>query len=85
MNNTRCNLLDRLGKERLFCDGGTGTILWTTADNQRVPLGVADFAAINAAAAERSNALHVLYNELKTQVNECETVEEVEAIHWPEV
>ncbi len=27
MNNVRCNLLDRLGKERLFCDGGTGTIL----------------------------------------------------------
>ena len=77
---------DRLAiaRQALTDAGGTGTTLWTTADHQRVPLGVADFAAINAAAAERSNALHVLYNELKTQVNECETVEEVEAIHWPE-
>ena len=77
---------DRLAiaRQALTDAGGTRTILWTTADNQRVPLGVADFAAINAAAAERSNALHVLYNELKTQVNECETVEEVAAIVWPE-
>lgn len=77
---------DRLAiaRQALTDAGGTGTILWTTADHQRVPLGVADFAAINAAAAERSNALHVLYNELKTQVNACETVEEVEAIVWPE-
>lgn len=78
---------DRLAiaRQALTDAGGTGTVVWTTADNQRVPLGVADFAAINAAAAERSNALHVLYNELKTQVNACETVEEVEAIVWPEV
>ena len=78
---------DRLAiaRQALTDAGGTGTIMWTTADNQRVPLGVADFAAINGAAAVRSNALHVLYNELKTQVNECETVEEVAAIVWPEV
>ncbi len=77
---------DRLAiaRQALTDAGGTGTILWTTADNQRVPMGVADFAAINGAAAVRSNALHVLYNDLKEQVHECETVEEVEAIHWPE-
>lgn len=77
---------DRLAiaRQALTDAGGTRTIMWTTADNQRVPMGVADFAAINGAAAERSNSLHVLYNELKEQVNACETVEEVEAIHWPE-
>ena len=77
---------DRLAiaRQALTDAGGTGTIMWTTADNQRVAMGVADFAAINGAAAVRSNALHVLYNELKTQVNECETVEEVAAIVWPE-
>ena len=77
---------DRLtiARQALTDAGGTGTVVWTTADNKRVPLGVADFAAINGAAAVRSNALHVLYNELKTQVNECETVEEVAAIVWPE-
>ena len=77
---------DRLAiaRQALTDAGSTGTIMWTTADNQRVALGVADFAAINGAAAVRSNSLHVLYNELKEQVNACETVEEVEAIHWPE-
>lgn len=77
---------DRLAiaRQALTDAGGTGTIMWTTADNQRVALGVADFAAINGAAAVRSNSLHVLYNDLKEQVNACETVEEVEAIHWPE-
>ena len=77
---------DRLAiaRQALTDAGGTGTIMWTTADNQRVALGVADFAAINGAAAVRSNSLHVLYNELKEQVNACETVEEVEVIHWPE-
>ena len=77
---------DRLAiaRQALTDAGGEGTIMWTTADNQRVAMGVADFANINGAAALRSNSLHVLYNELKGQVNACETVEEVEAIHWPE-
>ena len=77
---------DRLAiaRQALTDAGGEGTIMWTTADNQRVAVGVADFANINGAAALRSNSLHVLYNDLKEQVNDCETVEEVEAIHWPE-
>lgn len=77
---------DRLAiaRQALADTGGTGTVVWTTADHQRVPLGVADFAAINGAAATRSNALHVLYNELKEQVNACDTVEEVDSIFWPE-
>ena len=62
-----------------------GSITWTTAENQRVPLYIADFKAINATAAVRSNQLHITYNELKEQVNACTTIEEVEAIHWPEV
>ena len=77
---------DRLAiaRQALTDAGGEGTIMWTTADNQRVAMGVADFANINGAAALRSNSLHVLYNGLKEQVNACETVEEVEASHWPE-
>ena len=75
---------DRLyiARQALTDAGGKDTITWTTADNQRVPLGVADFAAINGAAATRSNALHIKYNELKEQVNACETIEEVDAITW---
>ena len=74
---------DRLSIARqALTDAGGGEIVWTTADNQRVSMGIADFAAINGAAAVRSNALHVKYNELKTQVNACETVEEINAIVW---
>jgi len=75
---------DRLSiaRQALEDNGGTGTITWTTADNQRVDLTVADFAAINGAAAVRSNTLHVYYNTLKDQVNACESVEAVNAIEW---
>ena len=58
--------------------------MWTTADNQRVEMGITDFATINGAAAVRSNALHVKYNDLKVRVNEAQTVEEVEAVVWGE-
>lgn len=77
---------DRLAiaRQALTDAGGTGTIVWTTADNQRVPLGIADFAAINGAAATRSNNLHVTYNELKQRVNAATTADEVKKIVWPE-
>ena len=76
---------DRLAIARqALTDNGGGAITWTTADNQRVDVGIADFAAINSAAAIRSNSLHIKYNELKTRVNACESVEEVNAIVWNE-
>ena len=65
-------------------DAGGGEIEWTTAENQRVTVDVSVFAKINSIAAERSNLLHIKYNELKEEVNACETMEEVEAIVWAE-
>lgn len=79
---------DDKSRDRLYIarqaltDNGGGSITWTTADNQRVSMEVSDFAAINGAAAVRSNALHIKYNELKQRVNAAQTVEEVEAITW---
>ena len=74
---------DRLAIARqALTDAGGGEIVWTTADNQRVSMGIADFAAINGQAAMRSNALHVKYNELKESVKEAKTAEEVNAIQW---
>lgn len=74
---------DRLAIARqALTDNGGGEIVWTTADNQRVPMTIADFAAINGQAATRSNALHIRYNELKELVNACQTVAEVEKIVW---
>ena len=77
---------DRLAiaRQSLEDNPSVESIVWTTADNQRVSMGIADFAAINGAAAVRSNSLHIKYNELKQRVNAAQTVEEVEAIHWPE-
>lgn len=81
---------DQKSRERLHIarqalqDSGQGeaSIVWTTADNERVTLRVADFAAINALAAQRSNALHVKYNALKERVNAANTVKEAEKIKW---
>lgn len=63
-------------------DAGGGSIVWTTADNQRVELTIVDFAGINAVAAMRSNQLHVKYNELKERVQAAQTQEELDAITW---
>ena len=74
---------DRLAIARqALTDAGGGEIVWTTADNQRVSMGIADFSAINGQAAMRSNALHVKYNELKESVKKAKTAEEVNAIQW---
>lgn len=81
---------DDKSRDRLYIarqaltDNGGGSIVWTTADNQRVEMGIADFATINGAAAVRSNELHIKYNELKELVNAAKTVEEVESIQWTE-
>ena len=76
---------DRLAIARqALTDAGGGEIVWTTADNQRVSMGIADFAAINGAAAVRSDALHTTYRTLKSQVQAAETVDDVATIVWPE-
>ena len=71
-----------IARQALQDSGGEATIDWTTADNQRVTLKVADFAAINGLAAQRSNALHVKYNALKERLKAAKTVEAAEKIKW---
>ena len=72
----------QIARQSLTDNPSVESIVWTTADNQRVAMTITDFAEINSMAAYRSNRLHVKYNELKAEVNEAETVEEVEAIKW---
>lgn len=62
--------------------GGTGTIEWTLADQSRVTISLADFKGINAAAATRSNTLHVNYTTTKTAILAATTIEEIEAITY---
>lgn len=61
---------ERMDKARKFLeDNNIPSITWTTADNQRVDIGVNDFKGINTQIAVRSNDLHVRYNQLKAYIN----------------
>ena len=55
-------------------------IEWTTAENTRINMTKEDFDNINNLAAIRSDALHKTYNQLKHQVLEAETEEEINLI-----
>lgn len=62
---------------------GENTITWTSADNEEIKSVTADdLRGVVGAAAIRSNALHIKYRELKAQVEQATTVEEVEVIAW---
>ena len=74
---------DRLDiARRAIEDGVVDSIDWTTANNTRTTIGLTDFIGINAAAAARSNMLHIKYNELKVQVQAAETADDVAAVVW---
>lgn len=75
---------DRINAAIIALDQTQGTIGWTCADNQVVEVNADALRGVIASAAVRSNALHVIYRELKEAVNAAQTVEEVEAIMWPE-
>lgn len=62
--------LTRMEKARQFLeDNEYPSIEWTTADNSRQKISVADFKGINTQIAIRSNALHIQYNQLKDYIN----------------
>ena len=63
-------------------DAGVGDVTWTTAENKQVTLTIADFAAINTAAAQRNGALHDKYNELKKRVNAAKSKKKLDTITW---
>lgn len=60
------------------------SIDWTLADNSTMTLNASEMVGIIPAFAEYSNSLHVYANELKAQVEECETNEDVDAVVWVE-
>lgn len=76
---------ERIDRARLAMEDShdaTASIEWTTAENNRVPVTVADLANINGIAAQRSNTLHIKYNKLKRRVLDATTEEEIENIKW---
>ena len=74
---------DRINAAIIALDGGR-SIGWTTADNTVVTVTANDLRGVIAAAAVRSNTLHVTYRNLKGAVLAATTNAEVEAIVWPE-
>lgn len=62
--------------------GDEDTITWTTADNEEIVVNQEDLNDIIKASAIRSNALHVKYRELKHQVEQAETEEQIKSIVW---
>lgn len=63
--------------------GENDTIAWTSADNTEIRgVNAGDLRNVIKASAIRSNMVHVKYRELRERVERCETVDEVNAIHW---
>lgn len=60
--------------------GSSGTLTWTTADNQDVKATSADLRGVIAQVALRSDKLHIAYREAKEKVEAATTVAEVEAV-----
>ena len=75
---------DRINAAIIALDQTHGTIGWTTADNSVVEVNADALRGVIAAAALRSNSLHVIYRELKEAVMAATTNEEVKSITWPE-
>ena len=59
-----------------------GTIGWTTADHDTVSVTANDLRGIIAAAAARSNGLHIRYRQLKEYINAATDKAEVLSTMW---
>ena len=59
-----------------------GSINWTTADNDTVAMTASDLRGVIAAAAVRSNALHIQYRELRALVDEANSKQDLDNIVW---
>lgn len=68
----------------LDLQGAPSTINWTLADSSSIPVTANALRGVIAAAAVRSNTLHMAYRKAKEKVEAATTKEEVEAIRWPE-
>ena len=73
---------ERIHAAIVALDGTEQSLSWTTADQQEAVVDAEGLKNIVRAAAVRSNALHVMYRDLKTQVEAATTTEDVEMIVW---
>ena len=59
-----------------------GTINWTTADHNAVPVTSNDLRGVISAAAARSNILHIKYRQLKDAITEANDKQTVLSTAW---
>lgn len=62
--------------------GGQFETDWTCYDNSVITLSANDIIGIPLAVAQRSNELHVKARQYRQDIDNAETVEEVEAVIW---
>lgn len=62
--------------------GEAFSIDWTLADNTVRTLNFNDMIAVGLALGQHIQYCHGKYNQLKAQVNQCETKEQLKAIVW---
>lgn len=65
----------------LSLQGADASIDWTTADNKDVKVTANDLRMVIAAAAVRSNALHMAYRNAKARVESAQTKADIEIIN----
>lgn len=65
----------------LSLQGADASIDWTTADNQDVKVTANDLRMVIAAAAVRSNALHIAYRNAKARVEAAQSKTEIDTIY----
>lgn len=73
---------ERINAAIIALDVTQGTIMWTLADNTDTEVTANDLRYVIAMVAQRSNVLHVQYRQLKQQVENAQSKEEVEAVVW---
>lgn len=60
------------------------TLVWTTQDNTPLTMVAAQVVGMSVALAQYSDSLHQTARALREQIEAAETVEELEAVTWPE-
>ena len=73
---------ERINAAIIALDQTHGTIGWTTADNYVVEVNADTLRGVIAAAAARSNLLHIKYRQLKDTITEANDKETVLSIAW---
>jgi len=63
--------------------GPSFTITWTCADNSVVILSHAQMIQVGVDMGLHINTMHAIARSLRTQIEEAETVDEIDAVRWP--